>query len=57
MEHFLGIVHASEVNAEALIKYLLAFLNDKGISLQKIRGLGFDGTNIMSGEKSGVQSV
>ena len=57
VEHFLGTVHATEVNAEALIKYLLAFLYDKGISLQKLRGLGFDGTNAMSGEKSGVQSV
>lgn len=48
----LGLVHVREVNAEALTKYLLAFLNDKGISLH---GLGFDGTNTMSGERSGVQ--
>ena len=53
MEYFLGIVHASEVNAKALIEYLLSFLNNKGISLHKIRGLGFD--NTMSGEKSGVR--
>ncbi len=55
VEGFLGLVHVHEVNAEALTKYLLAFLHDKGISLQKIRGLGFDGTNTMSGERSGVQ--
>ena len=35
VEGFLGLVHVSEVNAEALTKYLLAFLHDKAISLQK----------------------
>ena len=52
MECFLGgIVHASEVNDKALTEYLL---NNKGISLHKIHGLGFDGANNMSDEKSGV---
>lgn len=55
VEHFLGIIHAHEVNAEALTRYLLQFLHDKGIPIQKLRGLGFDGTNTMSGNKSGVQ--
>ena len=32
VECFLGIVHASEVNAKALTEYLLSFLNNKGIS-------------------------
>ena len=35
VERFLGIVHVSEVNAEALTKYLLAFLNDKRYLPQK----------------------
>ena len=55
VEHFLGIIHAQEVNAEALTRYLLQFLHDKGIPIQKLRGLGFDGTNTMSGNNSGVQ--
>ena len=55
VEHFLGIIHAQEVNAEALTRYLLRFLHEKGIPIQKLRGLGFDGTNTMSGNKSGVQ--
>ena len=55
VEHFLGILHAREVNAEALTDYLLQFLSDKGISVKRVRGLGFDGTNTMSGKKNGVQ--
>ena len=55
VEHFLGIIHAQEVNAESLTRYLLKFLQEKGISLKKMCGLGFDGTNTMSGNKSGVQ--
>ena len=37
--------HASEVTAKALTQYLLSFLYNKGISLHKIRGLGFDRAN------------
>ena len=55
VEHFLGIVHAKEVTAEALTGYLLQFLRDKGLSIRKVRGLGFDGASTMSGAKSGVQ--
>ena len=49
---YMGIVHAHEVNAEALTQYLLQFLHDKGISVKKVCGLGFDGTNTMSGPKN-----
>ena len=55
MECFLGIVHASEVNAKALTEYLLSIQNNKGILLHKTCGLGSDGANTMSGEKSGVR--
>ena len=55
VEHFLGIVHVKEVNGEALTRYLLQFLSDKGLSIVKVRGLGFDGASTMSGAKSGVQ--
>ena len=55
VEHFLGILHVKEFNAEALTTYLLQFLSDKGLSIGKLRGLGFDGASTMSGTKSGVQ--
>ena len=57
MECFLGIVHAIEVNAKALTEYLLSFLNNKGMPLHKICGLGSDGANTMSGEKNGVRTL
>ena len=55
VEHYLGIIRAHEVDAGALTRYLLDFLGSKGIDIKKLRELGFDGTNTMSGQKSGVQ--
>ena len=55
VEHYLGMIRAHEVDAGALTPYLLDFLHSKGIDMKKLRGLGFDGTNTMSGQKSGVQ--
>ena len=54
---FWGLSIAHEVNAEVLTQYLLQFLHDKGISVNNVRGLGFVGTNTMSGQKSGVQML
>ena len=33
---------------------IFAFLRSKNISFDRMRGIGFDGTNTMSGHKSGV---
>ena len=38
VEHFLGIVHAKDVTAKALTQYLLDFLQERGIPIQKLRG-------------------
>ncbi len=56
VEHFLGIMKAKETNAGAITGYLCAFLQSKAIGFEKMRGLGFDGTNTMSGHRSGVQT-
>ena len=55
VEHFLGIMPAKETTAEAIADYLCTFLESKNIDITKMRGLGFDGTNTMSGQRSGVQ--
>ena len=55
VEHFLGIVPAKKTTAEAIAEYLYAFLESKDIDIKKMRGLGFDGANTMSGQRSGVQ--
>ena len=36
VEHFLGIVRAKEVTAKALTQYLLDFLQERGIPIQKL---------------------
>ena len=56
VEHFLGIVQAKETNAEAITGYLAAFMQSKDIGFEKMRGISFDGTNTMSGHRSGVQT-
>ena len=55
VEHFLGILPANETTAKAIANYLCMFLDTKNIDVTKICGLGFDGTNTMSGHRSGVQ--
>ena len=37
VEHFLGIVHAKEVTAKVLTQYLLDFLLERGIPIQKYK--------------------
>ena len=46
---------AKETTAEAIAGYLHTVLEYKSIDITKMRGLGFDGTNTMSGHRSGVQ--
>ena len=38
VEHFLGIVHAKEVTAEAITTYLLQFFTERGLFLKQLRG-------------------
>ena len=46
---------AKETTAQAIAAYLCDFLEFKSIDITKIRGIGFDGTNTMSDQRSGVQ--
>ena len=55
VEHFLGIIQAKQANAEAISGYICDFMKSSGISFENMRGVGFDGTNTMSGHRSGVQ--
>ncbi len=50
VEHVLGIIHAHEVNAEALTCYIFAHVSRNLFEYRK-----FDGSSTMSGKKSGVQ--
>ena len=55
-EEFLGLVEVvGSKGAEALFKLICEVLQDKGVDINQMRFNGFDGTNIMSGEISGLQ--
>ena len=41
--------------AEALSKFICEGLQDKGVDINQMRFSGFDGTNTMNGEISGLQ--
>ena len=56
VEHFLGVIQAKETNAEAIAGYISEFFQSRGITLEKMRGLGFDGASTMSGNRTGVQT-
>ena len=46
---------AKETTAQAIATYLCDFLEFTSIDITKMHGIGFDGTNTMSGQRSGVQ--
>ena len=55
-EEFLGLVEVvGSKGAEALFKLICEVLQDKGVDINQMRFNGFDGTNTMSGETSGLQ--
>ena len=51
VEHFLGVLQAKQANAEAIVRYILDFLQARGIAFDKMGALGSDGASIMSGNK------
>ena len=52
-EHFLGIVHVTKTDSATLTEAIQNFFIAKGVELNKVRFLAFDGTNSMSGERTG----
>ena len=55
-EEFLGVVEVvGSKGAKALCQIICEVLREKGIDINQLRFNGFDGTNTMSGEISGLQ--
>ena len=53
-ETFLGFFEAKDGGtAEALSKTVIAYLVELGMDPLKIRGQGYDGASVMSGDKGG----
>ena len=55
MLDFISLVSVSSTKSEILMEKLKETMMDCGIDIKKTRFVCFDGTNAMSGEKSGVQ--
>ncbi|CAG2198702.1 unnamed protein product [Mytilus edulis] len=56
-EHFLGIVNFDNITAEGLMDTIYEFLLAKGIDIEKVMFVAFDGCNTMSGSVKGVQRL
>ena len=55
-EEYLGLTEVvGSKGAEALLEKICDFLKEKGIDINQMRFNGFDGTNTMSGEITGLQ--
>ena len=57
VESFLGFVEVTDADAQGLVDTTKTFLLDIGIDMTKIRGQGYDGANVMSGIRGGVQKL
>jgi hypothetical protein len=54
-EEFVAFIQLSRVRATDIANAIISTVEELGLSLQDLRGQGYDGASTMSGEKSGVQ--
>lgn len=54
-EEFVSFVKLDRVRAEDITSSIISTVEGLGLSLNELRGQGYDGASSMSGEKSGVQ--
>ena len=55
-EDFVGFVELSSKTGESIANAIKKKLNDIGLSIQSLRGQGYDGASSMSGKFQGVQA-
>ena len=56
VENFLEIIHLKRADAETIYSSLVDCLKLKNLQVKKIVGMGFDGANAFSGNRTGVQA-
>ena len=56
VKHFIQIVPMKRADAESIHSALVECLREKSMPLNKITGMGFDGTATFSGSRTGVQT-
>ncbi|XP_033759481.1 uncharacterized protein LOC117341727 [Pecten maximus] len=54
-DHYIGIIELKKTDSSTLMDSIRIFLNGKGIEIQKCLYTAFDGTNSMSGCRTGLQ--
>ena len=55
-EHFLEIIHLHKADAESIYSAIIDCLKQKNLHINKVIGMGFDGTSTFSGRLTGVQA-
>lgn len=55
-DRFLGLLEVREATAQALFDSIVKFLNDNGIEIDKLIGLGADNAAVMMGQINGVRA-
>ena len=56
VEHFFDVIPLKKADAESIYSTLIDWFKQKGIPLNKLVGMGFDGAATFSGKKTGVQA-
>ena len=56
-ESFLGYVEVTDADAKGLVDTTKSYLTGLGLSFTRLRGQGYDGANVMSGVRAGVQKL
>ena len=56
-ESFLGFVEVTAADAQGLVETTKEYLKGLGVDFKRIRGQGYDGANVMSGVRGGVQKL
>ena len=55
-EDFIGILEMGKVDAEAISTAIVTAIRDVGLSMDNLRGQGYDEASVISGEVSGVKT-
>jgi hypothetical protein len=56
-EHFIGVVHVDDTTSLSLKKAIEGLLVSNGLSMQQIRGQGYDGASNMKGDIKGLKTL
>ena len=56
-ERFLNMAHVLDTRSESLREAIVSILNRNGLTLDRVRGQGYDGASNMRGELNGLKAL